>query len=139
MTSVLMRLAARTVTPIGVVLGVYLLIRGHKSPGGGFVAAIVIGLIMVLRHWALGPEGIERLLRLGVGNLIGLGLVIMIATGAAGWWWGEGFLAPASVHWEPPVVGPIDISSALLFETGVALTVVAIVVAVVRELRERDQ
>lgn len=138
MTSVLMQLAARVVTPIGTLLALYLLLRGHHSPGGGFVAAIVMGLIVVLRHWAFGPEGIERLLRLGVGNLISVGLVIMIATGVGGWLWGDSFLSTATVHWDAPMVGRIDLSSALLFELGVALTVVAIVVAVVRELRERD-
>lgn len=138
MTSVLMRLAARSITPVAVVLGVYLLVRGHSSPGGGFVAAIVVGLVVVLRHWALGPGGIERLLRLGVGHLIGLGLLLMLVTGALGWLWGDGFLATASVHLDPPVVGSFHLSTALLFETGIALTVVAIVVAVVRELRERD-
>lgn len=139
MTSVLMRLAARVVTPVAVGLGIYLLVRGHRSPGGGFVAAIVVGLVVVLRHWAFGPESIERLLRLGVGNLIGLGLLLMLGTAALGWLWGDGFLATASVRWDVAGFRPVHVSTALLFETGIALTVVAIVVAVVRELRERDE
>lgn len=139
MSTLLIRLAANVVSPIGITFGVYLLVRGHHSPGGGFVAALVLGLVVVLRQWAFGPEAIRGLLRLGVGSLIGWGLVLMLGTGAAGWWWGDHFLATHTWHPRVPVVGEVVVSSSLLFETGVAMTVVAVVVAVIAELREGQE
>lgn len=138
MTSLLLRAAARVVSPVAVLLALYLLLRGHVSPGGGFVAAVVVGLAVLLRHWALGPASVARLMRLGAGNLVGVGLLIMLATGTAGWWWGEHFLAAATAHVSVPVVGDVALPSTLLFEVGVMLAVLAIVVAIVRELGRED-
>lgn len=134
MTSLFMQLTARFVSPVAVAFAGYLLLRGYHSPGGGFVAAIVVGLTVVLRYWALGPQSIERLVRLGVGNLVGVGLGLMLATGAAGWWWGEYFLEVAVAEATLPVLGHVSLHSTLLFEFGVMLAVVAVVVAVIREL-----
>ena len=139
MNTVIMRLAARAVTPVAVALSLYLLIRGHVSVGGGFPAAVVLGLAITLRYWALGPASIRRLLRLGAGNLIGLGLVLMLAAGALGWVWGGHFLETATLHLDLPAVGEVEVSSTLLFEIGVAALVVAVVMAVVQALGEAGE
>lgn len=136
MSTPIMRVAARAVTPLAVALSIYLLVRGHVSPGGGFPAAVVLGLAVTFRYWALGPESVDRLMRLGAGNLIGLGLLLMLASGALGWVWGDHFLETAELDLHVPLVGATKLSSALVFELGVAALVVAVVVAVVDELGE---
>jgi multisubunit Na+/H+ antiporter MnhB subunit len=137
MTDLIMRLSTRLVTPVATTLAAYLLLRGHVSAGGGFIAAVVIGLALVLRYWTLGPQAVHHVLRFDVEQLIGTGLVVMLATGAAGWLWGDHFLDTASLHLTVPLRGEVSLSSALLFETGVAVTVVAVVVAVTEELGQR--
>lgn len=138
MSSLMLRAAARSIGPVAVVVALYLLLRGHVSPGGGFVAAVVLGLAVLLRYWALGAGAVSRLLRLGPGPLVGIGLGTMLATGLAGWWWGGHFLEPAAVHLSLPIVGDVPLPSTLLFEIGVTVAVLAIVVAVVRELGRED-
>ncbi|HEX2028412.1 MAG TPA: MnhB domain-containing protein [Nitriliruptorales bacterium] len=134
MTTIIMRIAAHLLTPVMVALSLYLLLRGHYAPGGGFSAALVTGLAIVFRTFALGPGSVERLLRTGAANLIGVGLLLAIGTGAAGWWWGDAFLEVGAWHLGVPAIGEVELSSALLFEVGVFLTVVAVVVAVLQEL-----
>jgi multisubunit Na+/H+ antiporter MnhB subunit len=132
--TVIAQMAARWITPIAAVLAVYLIVRGHHSFGGGFLAAAVIGLAVVFRRMTIGAESVEKLIDRGVGDVVASGLLIVIATGFAGFVWGDGFLRSASLIIEVPIVGEIVLPSTLLFEIGVVVVVVGVVVAVIREL-----
>lgn len=134
MNSLILQIAARLLTPLMAVLGIYLLVRGHLAPGGGFVAAGVVGLAIVLRYYAYGPEFLERTVRLGAGSLLSIGLLTAIGTGAAGWFWGDHFFSPATLHVTLPLFGVVPLPSELLFEIGVFLTVLGLTVAVLQEL-----
>lgn len=134
MGSVIVRVAARWLTPVMVALAFYLLVRGHVAPGGGFIGAAVVGLAMVFRYYAYGSAFIDRMVQLGAGSLMGIGLLVALGTGAAGWVWGDRFLEPATWHLTVPAVGELALSSTLLFEVGVFVTVISIVVAVLQEL-----
>lgn len=134
MSSLITRLAATVITPTAALLAAYLLVRGHHAPGGGFIAGLVVGLAVVLRQFVLGPGSVARLVRLGVNRLIGAGLVLMLGTSLGGLVWGDQVLETAALHASPPLLGELVLSSTLLFEVGIALTVVALVVAVVDEL-----
>lgn len=134
MTTPILRVTARWLTPVIGVLSVYLVLRGEHAPGGGFIGAAVAGLAIVFRFFALGPEPARRILPLGTGGLVGTGLLLIIATGAGGWLWGDHFLEVGSLHLAVPAIGEIQLSTALLFEAGIFVAVVAIVAAVVEEL-----
>jgi hypothetical protein len=82
----------------------------------------------------IGAESVEKLIDRGVGDVVASGLLIIIATGFAGFVWGDGFLRSASLIIEVPIVGEIVLPSTLLFEIGVVVVVVGVVVAVIREL-----
>lgn len=139
MTTIIVQAAARALTPFVVVLSLYLLVRGHTAPGGGFAAATVASLAVVLRAYAFGRESAARLVRLGAGDLIGVGMLLALGTGTAGWLWGDAFLAAASVTVRLPLVGEVVLSTTLLFEAGVYLAVLAVVVAVVEELGRGEE
>lgn len=134
MTTLIVRASARLLTPIMLVISAYLLVRGHTAPGGGFVAAAVTGLAIVYRWFAFGPASADRLMRLGAGNLIAIGLLLSLITGLGGFVWGHSFLEAAVVRRQLPVLGKLELSSTLLFEVGVFLVVVAVAIAVVQEL-----
>lgn len=137
MTSLILRVAARWLTPVMAGLGVYLLLRGHLGPGGGFIGASVVALAAVFRYYAYGTAFIDRMVRLGAGTLVGVGLLIAAGTGSAGWLWGDHFFEPATLHVGVPLVGEIGLSSELLFEVAVFLTVLGIAIAVLQELGDQ--
>lgn len=137
MRTVVAQATLKAVTPLVVLLFLYLLVRGHQSPGGGFPAALVAGLLIVVHDYVYGHGTVRRLVRAGAGHLIGWGLLLALGTGMAPLLAGGAFLQVA--HWEPrlPVVGTIPLSTALAFEVGVFLTVLGVVVAMVQELGEQ--
>lgn len=139
MSSMILRVAARWLTPVMGLIGLYLLVRGHGAPGGGFIGASVLALAGVFRFYAFGSRFVGARGRLGAGSLMGLGLLLSVGVGAAGWLWGDRFFAPASFHVPVPLAGDLKLSSALLFEIGVFLTVVAIAGAVLQELGREEQ
>jgi multisubunit Na+/H+ antiporter MnhB subunit len=133
-STLILRATARLLTPLVVVLAVYLLLRAADAPGGGFIAGLVAGLAVVLRYFAHGAVSLRRLLGVGAQRLIGVGLLVLVLTGIGGFVGGGHFLEAAQTTVHLPVVGSLQLSSALVFETGVFLLVLAVVVAVVQEL-----
>ncbi len=136
MTSLILQVTARVLIPVMVGLGVYLLLRGHGAPGGGFIGASVVALGVVFSYYAYGLSPVQQVIKLSAASLGGIGLLIAVGTGAAGWLWGDHFFEAATLEFSLPLVGETVLSSGLLFEFGVFVIVVAIAVAVVQELGE---
>ncbi|MGL4809976.1 MAG: hydrogen gas-evolving membrane-bound hydrogenase subunit E, partial [Giesbergeria sp.] len=124
----MLRVAARVVLPIALVVTLYIFMRGHNLPGGGFIAGLVTAVALVLQYMALGQSRAEALLRAGGGRRfvrwIGLGLGIAALTGAGAFALGYPFLTSAHGHPHLPLLGDIPLATAALFDLGVYITVV---------------
>ena len=124
----MLRVAARVVLPIALVAALYIFMRGHNLPGGGFIAGLVTAVALVLQYMALGQSRAEALLRAGSGRRfvrwIGLGLGIAALTGAGALALGHPFLTSAHGHPHLPLLGDIPLATAALFDLGVYITVV---------------
>jgi multicomponent K+:H+ antiporter subunit A len=107
-----------------VVLGLFLLARGHNLPGGGFVAGLTIAVAIILQYMAGGTRWFEDRLRIRPVVLIGLGLAIAAATGVGSWFVSHPFLTSHVAHLTLPLLGEIHLPSAMLFDIGVFLLVV---------------
>lgn len=129
------RLAYHTV----IVLGVFLLFRGHNQPGGGFVGGLVVGAALVLRYVSGGPHELVHALPVDPALLLGGGLTVAGGTGLASWVFGGQFLESAIVTLHPPVLGEIKIVSAQLFDIGVFVVVVGLVLALLRTLGDTHE
>lgn len=124
--SLILDTAIDLVIRTAIVFVVFLLFSGHNTPGGGFVAGLVAGVILALRYVASGKEGVTELLPTSPEVLLGLGLFMSLGTGVGGWVWGTAFLQ--SVKWEAelPILGILKTTSALLFDIGVFIVVVGV-------------
>lgn len=138
MNTVITRVAAQVIVPLAVVMAVWLFVRGHVAVGGGFSAAVTIGLAAVFRRMTTGSPMLRRLVERGASTLVGAGVLLMIAYGAAGMLWGNGFLHAQTWHVRLPVIGELPLPSTLLFELAIGVAVVSVVVAVVQELGEEE-
>ncbi|MGE8540083.1 monovalent cation/H+ antiporter subunit A [Acinetobacter sp. ANC 3813] len=122
------RITASWVLPLALVVSLYIFLRGHNLPGGGFIAGLITSLALVIQYIALGQDQAERLLRAKSGRLyeiwIGTGLVIAGLTGLGSWFWGRPFLTSAHIHMHLPILGDMHLASAALFDVGVYVTVV---------------
>ncbi|MGH9183323.1 MAG: MnhB domain-containing protein [Acidimicrobiales bacterium] len=117
-----------------VLLSVFLLLAGHNAPGGGFVGGLVAGAAAVLRYVDAGPDAVGRAVRVAPRAFLGTGLALAILTGAVPWSTGSQFLESAKLTADVPLLGTLEATSALLFDVGVYLVVVGLVLAVLELL-----
>jgi multicomponent K+:H+ antiporter subunit A len=106
------------------VVAVFLLLRGHDAPGGGFVAGLVTSVALLVQYMVSGAEWVEERVRLRPRVLIGAGLLLAIATGAGAFAAGRPFLTSRTWHLTVPVLGEVHVPSATLFDLGVFSIVV---------------
>ncbi len=110
--------------PVIIVVALYLLIRGHDLPGGGFAAGVTMSIALILQYMASGTRSIEARLRVRPLRWMGMGLLIAVGTGVGAWLFGYPFLTSWFRYVDLPLVGEIPMASALLFDLGVFLLVV---------------
>jgi multicomponent Na+:H+ antiporter subunit A len=139
MTTLILQTITRVVTPVVLLLSAYLLWRGHDSPGGGFIGALVAGAAVVLTYLAYGSEGVDRMLPLRSETLLSAGLLIALGMGLGGIVAGGDFLEGAVVVYHPPVIGEFKLAASFVFDIGVLLIVLAVIVAIVRYLGESHE
>jgi multicomponent K+:H+ antiporter subunit A len=118
--SVIMRL----LFPIIGTMAVFLFMRGHDLPGGGFVAGLTMALAIILQYMAGGAAWVESRLRIYPVRWMAAGLLFAAATGVGAWLVGYPFLTSHMFVVALPVIGPVHASSVLLFDLGVFSVVV---------------
>ncbi|HEX8664288.1 MAG TPA: monovalent cation/H+ antiporter subunit A [Beijerinckiaceae bacterium] len=103
---------------------IFLLLRGHDQPGGGFIAGITMAVAFILQYMARGTEWVEARLRIQPVRWMGLGLILACGTGAAAWLFSRPFLTSSFSYADVPLLGRVPLASALMFDFGVFALVV---------------
>ena len=109
------------------VFSVFMFFAGHNAPGGGFIGGLVAGAALVLRYLAGLSEDSKWVEARHADIVLGVGLMIAVATGFGGWVWGTEFLESAAFKVDLPVLGTVKGSTSLLFDAGVYLVVAGLV------------
>jgi len=135
--SLILRVATRVLFPVLLLFAVFMMLRGHNLPGGGFVGGLVAASAFVLYALAAGVKGARQVLRIEPHTLLGLGLACAYGTGVLALLLGKPFLT--GMWWEPhvPVLGHLHFGSTLLFDLGVMLVVVGTVLLMVFSVEDR--
>ena len=116
---------ARLLLPLALLVSVYIFLRGHNLPGGGFIAGLVTAIALILQYLTNGVVWTrQRLPAAQTHPLIAWGLLIALLTGLGSWLFGRPFLTSTFGHWSVPLVGEIELASAMAFDLGVYLVVV---------------
>lgn len=126
MNSAIFRTAARVLMPLLLVFAAFLFFRGHNAPGGGFVAGLIIAISFVLLMLADGVAAARKAVLVSPWTLLGAGLLVALASGLIPLLLGKPFLAACWVHLGPPE-WDLLVGTPLLFDTGVALVVIGVV------------
>ena len=114
----------RWMFPVIVLFALYLFIRGHDLPGGGFAAGIALAIGFLLQYLAGGARWVEERLVILPVRWIGFGLLLAVATGLGSLLFGYPFLTSYFQYTEIPYVGKMPTATALLFDLGVFSLVV---------------
>ena len=130
----LLVVATRVLLPLALAAGLFILLRGHNQPGGGFVAGLVVGIALILQYMASGFAWAERRTRVDYHALIGLGVLVAGAAGVGAWFAGLPFLTSGYDYFRLPLVGEIGLATAMAFDVGVFLTVLGVVMLTLANL-----
>jgi multicomponent K+:H+ antiporter subunit A len=120
----ILQIVARLVLPFAVLLSIYLYLRGHNVPGGGFIAGLVMAIGLALQYVAHGWHWGGARLGTDYRGWVGWGLLVAALTGVASWFFGAPFLTSTYDYPLWPVVGAVPLASAGAFDLGVYIVVV---------------
>lgn len=123
MNSLVIKEASRFLVTVLALYSVFLFLRGHNSPGGGFIGGLVAASAWALLGVAFDPIVIRRLLPLSPRVIRALGLFTMIFSGMLGWFYSEPFLTGIWFELDVGETEPLPIGTPLLFDFGVYLLV----------------
>ena len=126
--------ASRIILPLTLTVGIYLFLRGHNQPGGGFIAALVVAIAFLVQYLAAGFDWSDARKPFGEHRLIGWGVLTALATGLGAMVLGAPFLTSWFDYFSLPLIGKFELASAMLFDAGVFLTVLGAVMLALQEL-----
>jgi multicomponent Na+:H+ antiporter subunit B len=136
MDSLVLRTATRYLLPLMLLYSMYVLLRGHNAPGGGFVGGLVAASAYALYAIAFDVPHARRIMPVSPRRLIGVGLALAVASGLVGLALGQPFMTAQWDAREFPVVGKVG--TPLLFDVGVYLTVIGVTLTIIFALAEEE-
>ncbi|MCY9787270.1 Na+/H+ antiporter subunit A [Nocardiopsis sp. EMB25] len=135
--SVIFEVISRFLFPVIMVISVYLLLTGHSAIGGGFAGGIVAGLALIVRYLAGGRFELYATAWVQPGALIGAGLALSTGMALAGPLFGDDILSGGSLDVHVPFLGHLHLTTSLVFDTGVYLLVIGLILDILRSLGAR--
>jgi multicomponent Na+:H+ antiporter subunit B len=135
MTSSILQTAARLLMPLLLLFAVFLLLRGHNEPGGGFVGGLVVAASFVLYSIAFGVEAARGALLVRPSMLLGIGLLVALLSGLPAVALGRPFMSAVWTTFRAGATA-IDVGTPLIFDVGVFLAVIGVVLTIVFTLAE---
>lgn len=138
--SIIFEVVTRLLFHSMIILSIYLLLAGHNGPGGGFAGGLVAGLALTIRYLAGGRFELAEATRVSAGAMLGLGLGLAAITGMFPLLLGGQVFQSAIIHLDLPVFGDVKFVTSAIFDIGVYMVVVGLVIDVLRSLgAEIDQ
>jgi multicomponent Na+:H+ antiporter subunit B len=137
--TLILRTAALILVPMQLLFSVFLLLRGHDEPGGGFIAGLVASGAVVLFLFSYGVSATRELLRVDPRDFLGVGLLIGLASILPSLVLGQP--AMTAQWWQIPLPGGgyYKFSTPLIFDVGVYLTVIGSILTMVVGLSESEE
>ncbi|MDL9978080.1 Na+/H+ antiporter subunit A [Microbacterium candidum] len=130
MLEVIVRILFHTI----IVVSLFLLFSGHNAPGGGFAGGLVAGMALVMRYIAGGRYELGAAAPADAGRLLGVGMTLAIGCAIVPVLFGAAPLTSAFYEITIPGLGHIEFVTSTIFDIGVYLVVIGLVLDVLRSL-----
>ncbi len=130
MGSLILRKATRYLFPVIMMFSIYLLLRGHNEPGGGFVGGLAAASAFILNQLAFDVPSTKRLMNVDSLTLIGVGLLTALGSSVFTLLDGQPYF---SSHWATIRITSdwhLSIGTPLIFDIGVYLVVLGVTLAI---------
>jgi multicomponent K+:H+ antiporter subunit A len=120
----IMQTLTRLLLPLMLLVAVFIFLRGHNLPGGGFIAGLIASVALIVQYLANGIDWTSERMKVDMHTVIAYGLLIGTGTGLVSIAIGFPFLTSTFEYLTWPVVGKFEVASAIAFDIGVFLVVV---------------
>ena len=127
MNTLILRTVTPVVTSLMVLFSIFVLLRGHNEPGGGFIAGLVVSIGVVMQYMASGFAWATERQRYPYHGIIGAGVLVAGLTGIGAWFTGHEFLTSSFGYFRIPPMEEFELASAAAFDLGVFLAVLGAV------------
>ncbi|MCY1504490.1 NAD(P)H-quinone oxidoreductase subunit 2, chloroplastic [compost metagenome] len=134
----LLSMLARLMLPLTLLVAVFILLRGHNLPGGGFIAALITSVALLLQYVANGVRWTEARIAPDYRAIAGAGILLAGLTGLGSLAFGHPFLTTAFGHFHVPGIGAIELATAMIFDAGVFCTVTGTTLVIISHLGVRN-
>lgn len=134
MKTIILRTASNYLLPLLLLFSVFVLLRGHYLPGGGFVGGLVASIAFVLHAFANGLRTTQKFLVYHPGILIPIGLAISLLSGFVSLFMGKPFMKGAWLDKPVPVIG--NVGTPLIFDVGVYFVVIGVTLTILFTISE---
>lgn len=134
MNSLILATATRAIVPLLLLFSVFLLLRGHNEPGGGFVGGLVAASTYALYAFSQGMKEARQALFVDPTILIALGLAI--AVGSAVFPLAKGLPLMTGLWREQPIPILGKLGTPFVFDVGVYFVVIGVVLTIIIPLAE---
>lgn len=131
---IIITVLSRMFFPLALMVSVFIFLRGHNQPGGGFIAGLITAIALILQYICSGTEWVNRRFPADYGRMSVLGILVAVFTGLGSLVFGYPFLTTAFTHVHIPLIGDIELATALLFDVGVFVTVVGATLLMLSQL-----
>ncbi|MFB1050157.1 Na(+)/H(+) antiporter subunit B [Paraliobacillus sp. JSM ZJ581] len=117
---------------------IYLLFAGHNNPGGGFIGALMAAASIVLLYISFDLKTIKSVLPFYYPYFIATGLILAMGTGVSSVFFGYPFLTQFFKYATLPILGEVELTTALVFDIGVFIVVIGVALLIITTIAEDD-
>lgn len=136
MKSLILSTALRYILPLMLLFSIFILLRGHSEPGGGFIGGLVAAAAFALYSFTADISEVRQALRVEPRTLIGVGLLLAVSSATLSLFFGLPFMTGLWYSEPLPVLGKVGTPT--LFDTGVYLDVVGVTLLIIFSLTEES-
>ncbi|MBB3392632.1 multicomponent Na+:H+ antiporter subunit B [Rhizobium sp. BK275] len=137
MNTLIFRTVAPFITALMLLFSVFILLRGHNEPGGGFIGGLIAASALAIYGIAFGVQAVRRAIRFHPLVIAGFGLLLSCCAGLISIFFAVPFMTGL---WAYPTVFGVEVplSSVMLFDLGVYFVVLGAVASIALALEERE-
>lgn len=129
----------RLIILIVLAFSIYLLLAGHNNTGGGFIGGLMTASAVLILYVAFDIKTIKKVIPIDFVKIIGVGLLLASLTGVASMLLGYPFLKQFFDYFSLPILGEVELTTALPFDLGVYLVVVGSALTIILTIAEDDK